>query len=228
MLFNYLCSVVMFIVFFLVSCKMAKPVDSTIEVTASNETSKRYQRSGGAIIFPDDDFNPGVLPRLKGTPPCAKGSTFCEHFGEYPHDLLKNILKEHSVNKDLFGTDIVPQFEARDGSNDLFVCQSKVMTVFPKVAKNVNNDWRIIINQGEKEGYIQGVVIETCMGKDRQCDILGDIMDDFVTTCKQKYIYRRLLSLNDAGKPVQDTFRLPSACCCSYRKNFDFLAGLDT
>lgn len=103
------------------------------------------------------------LPRLESPPTCADGSTFCEHFLEYPQNYLKNVLKEHAVNKALFGMDIVPEFGTRDGNGDTFICKSRVRTIFPKVGKNTRNDWKIIINQGKEEGYVQGVVIETCI-----------------------------------------------------------------
>lgn len=56
------------------------------------------------------------------------------------------------------------------------------------------------------------------------CDLIGELPDGYETSCKQKYIYRRLLSVGDEGDPVVDSFEIPSACCCAYKRNLDFLA----
>lgn len=32
----------------------------------------------------------------------------------------------------------------------------------PKMGQNKNNKWKFIINQGEDDGFIQGVQIEVC------------------------------------------------------------------
>lgn len=45
----------------------------------------------------------------------------------------------------------------------------------------------------------------------------------YQTFCRQKYVYRRLLSLDNGGTPVPDMFKIPSACCCAYKQNLDFL-----
>lgn len=57
----------------------------------------------------------------------------------------------------------------------------------------------------------------------RACELFGDLPNGYVTYCKQKYIYRRLISVDVDGVPKVDTFPIPSACCCAYRRNFDFL-----
>lgn len=36
----------------------------------------------------------------------------------------------------------------------------------------------------------------------------------YKTVCKQKYIYRKLVALDEEGKPITDTFPLPSCCSC--------------
>lgn len=54
----------------------------------------------------------------------------------------------------------------------------------------------------------------------RPCDIIGNLPDDIEVVCKQKYVYRRLVAITEHGNPTVDTFLFPSACCCSYRRNF--------
>ncbi|KAJ8931656.1 hypothetical protein NQ314_015413, partial [Rhamnusium bicolor] len=60
------------------------------------------------------------------------------------------------------------------------------------------------------------------------CDIIGEVPEFFITSCKQKFVYSRLLSLSDLGSPSPDTFQLPSACCCAYKKNSKFLQNYGT
>lgn len=50
---------------------------------------------------------------------------------------------------------------------------------------------------------------------------MASIPDGIEMSCKQKYVYRRLLAVSGQGNPTVDTFLFPSACCCSYRRNFD-------
>ncbi|XP_074029040.1 uncharacterized protein isoform X2 [Leptinotarsa decemlineata] len=59
---------------------------------------------------------------------------------------------------------------------------------------------------------------------DKPCDILVDLPAGYTTSCKQKYIYRRLLALDGSGSVYPDSFQIPTACCCSYTRNTEFLA----
>ncbi|CAH0552734.1 unnamed protein product [Brassicogethes aeneus] len=178
------------------------------------------------VVFPDSYemiFEP--VPRIDGSPKCADGSTFCETFDTYPYYHLKDILKKNEAYKDLFGKDEEPsEITNRLGEDeDMFVCRSFERTIYPKVGKNKSNKWKFIINQGDSDGYIQGVRVETCRSQGSACDIIGDLPNGYVTACKQKYVYRRMLSISDNGRPFPDTFLLPSACCCAYKRDIEFL-----
>ncbi|CAG9824810.1 unnamed protein product [Phaedon cochleariae] len=200
--------VVLLLFFFeLVTVFNCKPVLLELDpleqyVTASNNTRDRRLSD---IIFPDDEVEapaPLRLPLIRGRPACASGATFCEHFDRYPSHQLKHILSRHSLGKELFGMDESPdEVAGRDGSGESFVCGSVDNTIFPKIGVNKNNNF----------------------GK--PCDVIGELPEGYVTSCKQKYIYRRLLSLTDNGTPVQDTFKLPSACCCTYKRSFTFMTN---
>lgn len=180
------------------------------------------------IIFPDSyetaDFSP--VPRISGTPPCADGLTFCENFEGYPYRQVKELLKENPTYKELFGEDEAPKTITNRLGDDKeeFVCGSIERTIYPRIGKNKNNKWKYIINQGEEDGFVQGVRIETCRREGSPCNVIGDIPNGYRTFCKQKYIYRRMLSLNENGVQVPDTFLIPSACCCAYKSYVDFLA----
>lgn len=47
----------------------------------------------------------------------------------------------------------------------------------------------------------------------------------YTTECKQKFIYRHLLALNERGEQVKDLFRLPACCKCIVRSNFGNYGG---
>lgn len=44
----------------------------------------------------------------------------------------------------------------------------------------------------------------------------------YTTECKQKYIYRHLLALNERGEQVKDLFRLPACCKCIIRSTYNY------
>ncbi|KAJ8933676.1 hypothetical protein NQ318_009963 [Aromia moschata] len=179
------------------------------------------------IVFPDTFevyFEP--VQRIDGPPRCAEDGTFCENFDAYPYLHLKGVLQKQEVDKEFFfGEDEIPvELEKRIGSDeDSFLCSGISRVVFPKVGKNKDNEWKFIVNQGKEDGYVQGVRIETCRSKDGPCDIIGELPQGYRSVCKQKYIYRRMLSVKDDGSFIPDTFQLPSSCCCSYKRDVDFL-----
>lgn len=119
------------------------------------------------IVFPDDiEFVP--LPKIDGVPKCADNMPFCETFDRYPYHHLQEVLNTNNVYKDLFGVDEVPQFANRIGDDgvmeeeEMFVCKSVTKTIYPKLGKNKDSQWKYIINQGKDERFIQGVRVEMC------------------------------------------------------------------
>ncbi|KAL1121941.1 hypothetical protein AAG570_003349 [Ranatra chinensis] len=94
--------------------------------------------------------------------------------------------------------------------------------VFPKSAKNKEDVWMFIVNQDQ---YQQGVRIEICVkasqgGTGEQCSFTESFPLGYQTSCKQKYIYRKLLAVDrKSGETVADTFQLPSCCSCTVKQN---------
>nr|XP_023017493.1 protein spaetzle-like [Leptinotarsa decemlineata] len=183
------------------------------------------------IIFPDlfallFDDPPSEVNSPRGPPKCANGKTFCENVESYPYRHLKETLKKNPIYKDFFGKDEAPVEIANrvGGDQSRYFCASIVSTIYPQIGKNKNNKWKFIINQKEEDGLVQGVLVETCRKPDKPCDILVDLPAGYTTSCKQKYIYRRLLALDGSGSVYPDSFQIPTACCCSYTRNTEFLA----
>lgn len=183
------------------------------------------------IVFPDDSEEQiDVVSRIDVSPTCTNGLPVCEEVDSYPFNHLKRVLQQNPMLKVLFGQDEVPhEIANRIGDDDeRFMCRTMTKTIFPKIGQNKNNKWKFIINQGKDDGFIQGVQIEVCKNPDGECDLPGSLLvsSGYHTFCKQKYVYRRLLSVSNEGTPVPDTFKIPSACCCAYKQNLDFLSRL--
>ncbi|XP_049821104.1 protein spaetzle-like [Aethina tumida] len=187
----------------------------------SNMFSLRMNKSSrDAITFPEEDEI--IAPRIEDLTKCSNGRTYCETFDKYPTSHVKYVMRENPVYKALFGEEEESEFITRRDEEETFLCKSKVETIFPKVGKNINNEWRFIINQKD-DGFVQGIRVETCKSEDLPCDIIGEMSAVYVTKCKQKYVRRRMLSLTNQGEPVPDTFLMPSACCCSYKSAYHFM-----
>ncbi|KAF7285465.1 spaetzle domain-containing protein [Rhynchophorus ferrugineus] len=191
----------------------------------TNPPKKDLLDNDQEIIFPDDPELVNPVSRIDVFSKCSEDFPLCENAEAYPYNHLKTVLQQNLVYKDLFGADEVPEVANRIGEeDDVFVCRSITRTIFPKMGQNKNNKWKFIINQGDEDGFVQGVRIEICRNLDGECDFPGYLPEGYKTSCRQKYVYRRLLSVNNDGNPIPDTFKIPSACCCAYKQNLDFLS----
>ncbi|CAB3365806.1 Hypothetical predicted protein [Cloeon dipterum] len=84
---------------------------------------------------------------------------------------------------------------------------------YPKLAQNKEDKWFFIINQPEN---VQGIRVEKCI-KEQPCTLSESLPIGYKTSCRQKYIYRKLVSINENGRPLTDSFRIPSCCSCHFR-----------
>ncbi|KAK9874699.1 hypothetical protein WA026_005519 [Henosepilachna vigintioctopunctata] len=172
------------------------------------------------VVFPGQK---SALFGINGVPTCANGETFCENHDAYPENHIRNILKGKKELGGYFGREDDEPFIVNRNSGlqepPRFLCPSLQKTIAPKVAQNKNDEWKFIVNQ-KVDGYIQTVRVELCRKENAACDIIGGLPLGYTTFCKQKYIYRRLLSLDTSGQPIPDMFKLPVACCCSFKQNY--------
>lgn len=98
------------------------------------------------------------------------------------------------------------------------LCDSSTSYIFPKVAKTVQGEWRYIINIEE---YQQGVTVVKCnhRGTDKGCRYGGKEGNcPEATKCKQKYTRHNMLTVSPDEGVTYDTFKIPSACVCHYKK----------
>lgn len=93
-----------------------------------------------------------------------------------------------------------------------YLCPSEVLYAMPKRARNVNGDWRVIVNNAHY--YTQTTRLETCLTPDSACRLLAPC---YQSKCTQKYVYERMLAF-DPCDPYKglfiDVFKFPSACSC--------------
>lgn len=93
-----------------------------------------------------------------------------------------------------------------------YVCPSEVMYARPVRAKNINGEWRVIVQNVAY--YTQTQRMETCLFPGASCRTLAPC---YKSKCVQKYIYHRMLSFDpcDSSKGLFiDIYKLPSACSC--------------
>ncbi|KDR17074.1 protein spaetzle-like [Zootermopsis nevadensis] len=158
-----------------------------------------------------DAFNP--KPR-----DIKNNATFIENVSDYPLKMLLEILKkEGREHMDIFGTDSEIKettIHSRIQPQETKLCPSLEQVVYPKLALNKDDEWKFVVNVGED--YVQGVRVETCGHLDK-CSLSDSFPAGYTATCEQKYVFRRLLSVAEKGKPVVDEFRLPSCCACTIK-----------
>ncbi|XP_017891906.1 protein spaetzle-like [Ceratina calcarata] len=173
--------------------------DESVRMPGSSNRDRMY--SDGSIVFPGDE---------RQVPVC-KGTTYCEKVNSYPEDLITKALQRNNSLRYLEGVDVIPDLVQRIDVSDIPLCRSTENVIFPQSAETKDNGWKFVANQ---DNLKQGVRIETCIIKeDNSCTVVGGLAEGYKTTCKQKYIYRQLLSLTD-GSVIPETFRFPSSCCC--------------
>ncbi|XP_037028967.1 protein spaetzle-like isoform X3 [Bradysia coprophila] len=180
-------------------------------------TTRRGKRDSD-IRFPEEEMSQTSFVPSPGAsePKCAKGSTFCEAIDNYPTARVDLLLKEHAHKyEELFGADMI-----EGGSNianryngieeEESLCKSQERIIHPQAGLTQDNTWMYIVNQ---KNYTQGVRVEECIHT-KQCEMTQNFPLGYKAECKQKYIYRQLLAINESGHTVKDLFRLPSCCQC--------------
>ncbi|GLV41073.1 spatzle [Carabus blaptoides fortunei] len=155
-------------------------------------------------------------------------STFCESVDDYPGYYIHNVLKYNATKfDDLLGVDeihtdvsIHTRIGTVDGSP---MCRSSENVVRPQVAQNKDDEWLYIVNSDDK---VQGIRVEICEKENAACEMSTNFPVNYVTECKQKYIYRKMLALDPEGNPVPDSFRIPSCCSCYFRNDIQSRFGV--
>jgi hypothetical protein len=93
------------------------------------------------------------------------GETYCEYDDNYPAERIamsKNTLTKYSLffdDEGAFDEDTIGPRLGGDSPPEQGLCDSRIVTIFPKKAQNKYNEWKTIVNNDE---YRQGIKIEEC------------------------------------------------------------------
>ncbi|XP_055389809.1 protein spaetzle-like [Condylostylus longicornis] len=163
------------------------------------------------------------IPHCKSDNNGIVSSSFCTQVDNYPiDDVIKAIQEDSTKFEAVFGEDSLPEIPTEISQRidpdfgEETLCQSVERLIFPQAGMTKDNNWSFIINH---ENYTQGIRIEECLKPGKPCLMAENFPNGYRTECKQKYIYRQLLSMNEHGIIKKDQFQLPSCCKC-YIKSY--------
>jgi hypothetical protein len=179
-----------------------------------NATHIKDSSGESKIVFPGqlELFTPEVSGQQ---PKCADEEGFCESAEDYPHEYVRQVI-QNEKKAYTFGSDYMEIDIRINSDKDMSLCPSMEQLVYPKIAQNKEEKWLFVINQ---DSYMQGIRIEKC-ARQGSCTFADNFPSGYTTSCQQKFIYRKLLALGEDGRPVTDSFRLPSCCSCVVTKLF--------
>ncbi|CRK88031.1 CLUMA_CG001817, isoform A [Clunio marinus] len=143
------------------------------------------------------------------------GETYCLVDPNYPSNFISSLNLEKYEH--LFGDDFIENFSVRFDADESGLCQSRKRLIHPKRGQTIQNTWLTIVNEDNK--YRQGVLIEECLNQHLPCEYSQNFPLGVESKCKQHYIYRSLLAINQDGKPVMEHFQFPSCCKCMVTSN---------
>lgn len=150
-----------------------------------------------------------------GPAPVCSNSTFCVHATDYPEELVNRAIRRNDGLRLLQSVDPVSEVGDRlefDELNDSPFCGSYTRLIYPRSAETMDRRWLFVVNQ---DNLRQGVRIEVCAKEGSVCGDLDDYLPGgYRAFCKQKYIYRELVAVDEDGIVKKETFRFPSSCCC--------------
>ncbi|XP_018497372.1 uncharacterized protein LOC108865139 [Galendromus occidentalis] len=95
-------------------------------------------------------------------------------------------------------------------------CETRNLYISPKVALNDKNQWKYIVNAQDRDPRIKQIVrAELCRSMDEACSSSISLPFGYTSVCKQKYLKKKLLSLDVDGRGLsEENFFVPSCCVC--------------
>jgi len=192
------------------SCQIRFPGDSGLEIPTPTSI---IARSGENIS------------------PCPRNEKFCETSNDYPHelDVDSNLLQNSLIKAKIFDAkntksrNNIPNFsvQTRFGAqgDKVRACKVSRRQIFPQKAQNIRGEYLFIVNDGR---YRQAVEIEQCESEGQTCLADNDAPSPGNTVCKQKYATYKLYAISASRNQIYDSFSLPSACVCFYKRPSSF------
>uniref|UniRef100_A0A1A9X473 Spaetzle domain-containing protein n=1 Tax=Glossina brevipalpis TaxID=37001 RepID=A0A1A9X473_9MUSC len=133
---------------------------------------------------------------------------FCVKMLNYPNldQIEDELINEYpqlisTIDDDLIDDEIEPRADIHSE----FLCKSHKRIIYPLIQKT-ETGWLYIVNN---ERLRQGVLVEECDLQDSQCN-----SNSPKTSCKQFYIYRKLVAMTLKGEKLASDFQIPSCCKC--------------
>lgn len=101
----------------------------------------------------------------------------------------------------------------RQAAPFLELCNTRSEFVSPKAALNNQGNWKYVVNLEDTQ-YTQLVQSVVCTST--QCSSICRLPSGYTSRCEQRYVQRRLVSLEETGQRLEtDLFWLPSCCVCT-------------
>ncbi|XP_040153110.1 protein spaetzle 5-like [Anopheles arabiensis] len=100
--------------------------------------------------------------------------------------------------------------QAADGVKET-LCSVRERYITPQTALNTKGNWMFVVNQ---ENSRQLVKTEVCAST--ECSNLCSFPIGYSSRCEQRYVQKRLVTLDPTGRTLYvDTYWFPSCCVCS-------------
>ncbi|XP_047492826.1 uncharacterized protein LOC125041684 [Penaeus chinensis] len=163
--------------------------------------------------------------------PCLEDADYNDNLKQHVELLLSDPSINSVVRDPLFKqllNDEMVTFRTRPvttrlGVSETPVCQSEETLIFPKRAKSASNEWVFVLNH---ENVEQALRVEKCINEGAACEFETPLPSEIKTVCRQKYVYRRMLTVG-SNKIQPEEVLMPSCCVC-YRKTSGFDIGSRT
>nr|XP_046919889.1 rho GTPase-activating protein gacU-like [Dermatophagoides farinae] len=96
------------------------------------------------------------------------------------------------------------------------LCPSRTILLEPKAALNDRRQWKYVVNLADRDRRLrQAIKVEVCMTPNAPCSNQISLPFGFVSRCRQKYIKKKLISLDESGQSISsENFFAPSCCVC--------------
>jgi len=178
---------------------------------------------------------------------CDTDDASFDTIDNYPVDSINSLLHQDSqvtvrLFQEVFNSScnsIEEGIQTRFFAAEDPLCDSRPRVIFPRKALNLDEKWMYVVNLGN---YTQSVEIEECVDQSSRRQFgrtqaqnqteFGVCLyggaeghnPDF-TVCKQLYTEHKLLAFTGDSELVVDRFKLPSACACFTRTDFNAQPG---
>jgi len=200
-----------------------------------NGAFKEEEMASSSLIFPDDDLlddqnvqkpkkKNNIQSQIVDQFKCT--SSLCEEIDNYPEEEILHSLQKESSLKSLRaklypGKDeqdnLFQEISTRDAPVPLYdekpLCSYNTKKTYPKYGITSKGERMFIVNIAD-HNYTQTVIGEVCKDVEEPCSNTDVFRSGVETVCRQKYVSRLLIAMNDNKKIVEEEFPVPTSCVC--------------